>query len=97
MMLVNFEICPYCSQISRLSPEFMKPMVLSGDDKFMQCDICNSSFELPDCESLLEEARQQRYNRYGWHQCGCGEWLPKDTFCIDCDLERDLHESGTDD
>lgn len=62
--MMNFEACPYCSQGGGRTLEQMKSMVLSGDDKSMQCDICNHSFKLPDCESLREVARQQRKNRY---------------------------------
>lgn len=87
-----FEICPNCSQILRLSPEQLKPMVLSGDDKEMQCDVCNHSFKLPDCKPLKELARRQRTERYGCYRCGCGEDVPNGEFCIDCDLARDLFE-----
>lgn len=62
--MINLEICPYCSHTLRLEPHQLQPMVLSGDGKWMQCDVCNHSFELPDCESLREVARQQRGSRY---------------------------------
>lgn len=26
----------------------------------------------------------------GYFKCGCGELVPNDTTCIDCDLARDL-------
>lgn len=55
--MMNLETCLYCSQRIGLFPEQMKPMVLSGDDREMQCDICNHSFKLPDCEVLVELAR----------------------------------------
>ena len=60
----TFETCPRCSGLYRLLPEQMKPMVLSGDDTEMQCDVCNSSFKLPDCEAVREMARQKRRERY---------------------------------
>lgn len=63
--MMAFEMCIYCLHISRLEPEQMKPMVLSGDDKEMQCDVCNKSFKLPDCEGVVELAGQQREKRYG--------------------------------
>lgn len=59
-----FEICIRCSQFYLLLPEQMKPMVLSGDDKEMQCDVCNRSFKLPDCDAVIEIARYQRSKRY---------------------------------
>lgn len=59
MML--FEMCSFCNAYRR----DMKPMILSGDDKEMQCDVCNESFKLPDCETVRELARQQRGKRYG--------------------------------
>jgi len=62
--MMNFETCPRCSQIHKLPPERMKPMVLSGDDMEMQCDVCNNSFKLPNCESIRELARHQRDVRY---------------------------------
>jgi len=130
--MLAFEMCPRCTNIHKLSPERLKPMVLSGDDQKMQCDVCNHSFKLPDCESLRELARQQRGRRYAdpdcphckgegrkagtgmvageiitcscvsnrlvaeakkWYRCGCGNEIPTGEFCIDCDLERDLHEN----
>ncbi len=59
-----FEICPLCSQRRALLLEDLKPMVLSGDDKEMQCDVCNRSWKLHQSEALLELARQQRAIRY---------------------------------
>ncbi len=59
-----FETCPLCSQDDCLSSEQMKPMVLCGLDEGMQCDVCNNSFKLPDCEDIIEVARQQRERRY---------------------------------
>lgn len=63
--MMNFEACPYCSQGDGRTPEQMKSMVLSGDDREMQCDICNKSFKLPDSEALRKIARRQRDQRYG--------------------------------
>lgn len=63
--MLAFEICPRCTNIHRLSPEQMKPMVLSGDAKRMWCDVCGNNFKLPDCEGVLILARQQRDKRYG--------------------------------
>lgn len=62
--LLNFEMCPNCSHNKMLSPEQMKPMVLSGCGTEMQCDICNHSFKLPDSEVVREMARCQRRQRY---------------------------------
>lgn len=61
-IMMLFEMCPLCNM---LCPDKMKPMVLCGLDKGMQCDVCNKSFELPDCKAIKETARQQRDNRYG--------------------------------
>lgn len=63
--MMNFETCPLCSQNKLFSVELLKPMVLSGDDKEMQCDVCSKSFKLPDCEIVKEMARHQREIRYG--------------------------------
>jgi hypothetical protein len=57
-------MCPICSWVYGLLPEQLKPMVLSGDDKSMQCGVCNRSFKLPDCEVIVEMARHQRDKRY---------------------------------
>lgn len=62
--MMCFEMCPRCSQRNRLMPELMKPMVLSDDNREMQCDVCDHSFKLPDCEQLRELARRQRGRRY---------------------------------
>ena len=62
--LLSFEMCPRCCGLHRLPTERLKPMVLSGDDREMQCDVCNHSFKLPDCESIRELARHQRDVRY---------------------------------
>jgi hypothetical protein len=62
--MMAFEMCPRCSQIHKLSPERMKPMVLSGDNSEMQCDVCGHSFKLLDCEDIRELARHQRDVRY---------------------------------
>lgn len=66
--MMNFETCRICSHICKLMPEQMKPMVLSGDDTKMQCDVCNNSFKLPDCEAVREMARHQRCV----HKCPSG-------------------------
>ncbi len=60
MML--FEMCPSCNM---LRSDRMKSMILSGDDREMQCDVCNKSFKLPDCEAVRKTARKQRSKRYG--------------------------------
>lgn len=62
--MMNFEICLYCSQDGRTPYEQLKPMVLSGDDKRMQCDVCNNSLKLRDCKVIIELARHQREKRY---------------------------------
>lgn len=62
--MMNFEICPHCCYIYKLSPKQLKPMVLCGRNKKMQCDVCNHSFKLPDCEAIVELARHQREIRY---------------------------------
>ena len=54
-----------CSGRLSTDIEHLKPMVLSGDDKEMQCGICGHSFKLPDCEGIKEVARRQRVKRYG--------------------------------
>jgi hypothetical protein len=59
-----FEICPWCSQKGRKQCPVLKPMVLCGFGKEMQCDVCNRSWKLPQSEELLELARRQRENRY---------------------------------
>lgn len=56
MML--FEICPQCSQIHRLTPEQMSPMVLSADDREMQCGVCGHSYPLR--EVLIRTAKERR-------------------------------------
>ncbi len=63
--MMAFEMCSYCIHISGLEPEQMKPMVLSGCDSEMQCDVCNKSFKLPGCEGVVELARHQRDKKYG--------------------------------
>lgn len=55
-----FEMCPCCCHRYRLESDSLKPMVLSGDDKKMQCGVCNASFKLPDSALVLEMARRQR-------------------------------------
>ncbi len=66
MML--FEICPNCNMNQPITKygkqRELKPMVLSGDDREMQCDVCNKSFKLPDCQAVKETARKQRGIRY---------------------------------
>lgn len=59
-----FEVCPICCQRQRLEPNQMKPMVLSGCGKLMQCDVCGNSSKLPDSEPIREMARHQREKRY---------------------------------
>ena len=59
-----FEMCPWCAGRGDALYEDLKPMVLSGDDKEMQCDVCNRSWKLHQTEALLELARQQRMQRY---------------------------------
>lgn len=54
-----FEICPWCSQRGNELYEDLKPMVLSGDDKEMQCNVCKRSWKLPDSEALLESAKKR--------------------------------------
>ena len=58
-----FEYCPFCSQVWQQEIERAKPMVLSGDDKEMQCDVCNRGWKLHQSEALLELARQQRHKK----------------------------------
>lgn len=59
-MIKLFEICPRCCHVYQLPIERLKPMVLSGDNKKMQCGVCNHEFVLPDCEVIKETARRQR-------------------------------------
>ncbi|KKN91128.1 hypothetical protein LCGC14_0219930 [marine sediment metagenome] len=61
--MMNFETCRICSQRHNLTPEQMKPMVLSGCETEIQCDVCNHSFKLPNCEAIVELARHQREKR----------------------------------
>ena len=53
-----FEICPQCSQIHKLTLERMRPMVLSGNDKKMQCGVCGHSYLLR--KTLILAARGRR-------------------------------------
>lgn len=82
-------MCPQCTQIHKLSPERLKPMVLSSNNQEMQCDVCNHSFKLPDSELIIETARRQREDMHNpdCYRCGCGELVPNDTWCIDCDSQ----------
>ena len=64
-MIRLFEMCPRCCHIHELPIERLKPMVLSGDDKKMQCSVCNHEVVLPDCEAIRESARRQREIKYG--------------------------------
>lgn len=59
-----FEICPWCTGRGNALYEDLQPMVLSGDDKEMQCNVCGRSWKLHQSETLLELARQQRVRRY---------------------------------
>ncbi len=63
-IMMNFENCRFCCHRHRLPVERLKPMVLSGDDCEMQCDVCGNSSKLPDCGAVREIARQQREKRY---------------------------------
>lgn len=62
--MMCFEMCPRCCQVHRLELDQLKPMVLSGCENEMQCDVCSTSFKLPDCEGVREMARRQREIRY---------------------------------
>jgi hypothetical protein len=62
--LLCFETCPRCSQFFQIDDCKLKPMTLSGDDKSMQCSVCDKTFKLPDSESVREMARRQREARY---------------------------------
>lgn len=62
--MLCFETCPICSGSFSTNIEHLKPMVLSGDDKEMQCVICGHKFILPDCEDIKKVARRQREKRY---------------------------------
>lgn len=62
--MMNFEMCPRCCHIHQLPVERLKPMVLSGCETQMQCDVCNNSFKLRDCKAIIELARHQREKRY---------------------------------
>lgn len=72
--MMCFEICPRCVHVHEFpmnrSEQFpiesiVKSMVLSGDDKEMQCCVCNYSFKLINCEAILELARHQRGKKHG--------------------------------
>lgn len=67
--MMCFEICPRCVHIYKLSANrskrfpietIIKPMILSRDNKEMQCRVCNYSFKLINCDIILEIARRQR-------------------------------------
>ncbi|MCK5613409.1 hypothetical protein KAR91_66680 [Candidatus Pacearchaeota archaeon] len=60
--MMCFETCTNCNM---WHPDHMKPMVLCGQDKEMQCGVCGHSFKLPDCEAIVELARKQRDKKYG--------------------------------
>jgi hypothetical protein len=62
--MMNFETCPYCCHRRKLLVDQFKPMILSGDNEWMQCGTCLNTFKLPDCDEIREIARQQRKNRY---------------------------------
>lgn len=62
-MMMIFEICPIC-QIG-WKRDSLKPMVLSGDDQKMQCDIYNHEFPIRQSPALLQLARRRREGRYG--------------------------------
>jgi hypothetical protein len=91
--IMNFELCPLCSQ-SKFPRyhEKLKPMILADNDKEMHCDVCHHNFKLPDNETLIELAKDKRYERLECYRCGCGEFVPNGEFCIDCDSARDLFE-----
>lgn len=59
-----FETCPYCSQRGKVEFERLVSMVLSRDDREMQCGTCNQSFKLPDSEVIRKIARQQKEKRH---------------------------------
>lgn len=63
--MLNFELCPRCSQVHELEPEQMKLMILSVDEESMRCNMCGYSFKLPDSEAVREIARHQRDMRHG--------------------------------
>jgi len=71
--LLCFETCPRCVHVHRLPisrskywpiEQILEPMVLSGDDREMQCSVCNHSFKLPDCEAVRDMARHRRGVKY---------------------------------
>jgi len=72
--MLCFETCPRCVYIYQLPisrsehwpiEQILEPMVLSGDDSEMQCNVCFHSFKLPDCEGIREMARHHRNERGG--------------------------------
>ncbi len=62
--LLSFETCSICARIFELDIDKQIPMILSGDGRQMQCDTCNHSYKLPDCEGIREVTRHQREIRY---------------------------------
>lgn len=62
--MMSFETCPRCAHDKSVDFDYMNPMVLSGDDREMQCDMCNGSFLSVQDELLLELARDQRWAMY---------------------------------
>ena len=63
-VMLAFELCPICKNRDH-DIDQLKPMILSGDDRMMQCDTCNREFSVWQAESLLCLARQRREKRYG--------------------------------
>ncbi len=43
-----------------------------------------------DMVIILRDNGQECFDTY--YRCGCGELVPNDVFCIDCDLARDSIE-----
>lgn len=55
----------------------------------------------PECNIIFEKILLKSYINFkttnvkdGYYKCGCGEIIPNDTFCIDCDLVRDLFDGS---
>ena len=51
---------------------------------FGHCEVIGRNAIMDFVEDLCNEE--------GYYKCGCGELVPDDEFCIDCDLARDIFE-----
>ena len=52
--MTNRETCPSCSQLHRLTPEEMKPMVLTADGRSMRCESCELDWTMPGLDKRAD-------------------------------------------